>query len=373
MKRIVSAAAASTLAAGLSLALLPTESRSQSAKATKIPLVHAGHIQYPQFSPDGTQIAYEVLYPDEKRTELWMAGWDGSKVTSGPTKLVPESMASSGRYGAAKRITHGFAWARTGPYAYAYSVSDSTGAQDIYVDNWSTMIGEGDSANKNPDWDPKESRFIFSSGRTGNGDLYLWDPNNPSVTQMTYDATNAEIYPVFSPGGDKVAYVRAGKGGSHLFMLDINVFSSVALVQWEGKESTRPSFSPDGSKIAFFSNKATTSVSEWGLWVTDSRAGGTPRNIGPLVHLPSKGAAQWTPDGKGVIAVANAPDQGDPLCIYPVDGGSPNCLTGVGTRVNRDPDFRVIDGAWKLLYTAQQRLGDNESTWHELYVYDVPH
>jgi len=330
---------------------------------------HEGNIHFPQFSPDGSQIAYEVNYPAEKRTELWMVGWSGRSTSGSSVKLVPESMASSSRYGGGKRIAHGFSWAATGKHLYAYSVSDSSGAQAIYVDGWSDMVAFGNSANKNPDWDPNEARFVFSSGRSGNGDLYLWDSGEP--LQLTYDEDNAELYPTFNSSGDKVAYVRQGKAGSHIYILDVNQFKSQALVNYEGKESTRPSFSPDGSKVAFFSNKATDSVTRFGLWVTDARPGSTPRNIAPKVYLPSKGAASWTPDGRAVVAVADDPDAGDPVCVYPVDGGSAQCLQ-LGTRNNRDPQVQLIDSSWRLIYTAQDKVSNAEATWREMYVADLP-
>ncbi len=339
--------------------------------ATKLDTSHEGNILYPQLSPDGTSIAYEVNYPSEKRTELYRAGLEGRSLGAAE-KLVPESMASTSRYGAGKRIIHGFAWAGTGQYRFAYSVSDSQGTQDIYIDNWSQMVESPGAANKNPTWDPGNGRFVFSSGRTGNGDLYLWDGDQGGAElQLTFDDKNGELYPSFDSSGSKVAFVRAGRSGSHIMVLDVNMFTAIALVQWEGKDSTRPSFSPDSTKVAFFSNKANDSVTEFGLWVTDSRPGGSPRNIAPKVKVPSKGGPQWTPDGKGVVAVLDDPDRGDPICIFPVDGGSATCLD-TGTKVNRDPFLAVVGGAWRLIFTAQQREGEDESIWQEMYVFDIP-
>ncbi|MBJ96109.1 MAG: hypothetical protein CMP23_16725 [Rickettsiales bacterium] len=369
MQQIATAVALAGLALVSGLSLLPAEATAQRVSSTRVEVRHDGNIHYPQFSPDGTQIAYEVNYPAEKRTDLWVVGWRGRSIDGEAMKLVPESMASSSRYGGGKRITHGFSWAGTGKHAYAYSVSDATGAQAIYVDGWSDMVAFGNSANKNPDWDPNEARFVFSSGRTGNGDLYLWDSGDP--LQMTYDEANAELYPTFNNSGDKVVYVKQGKAGSHVYMQDAPFGDPQALVKYDGKESTRPSFSPDGSKVAFFSNKATDSVTRFGLWVTDARPGSTPRNIAPNVHLPSKGAASWTPDGRAVVAVKDDPNAGDPVCIFPVDGGAAQCLD-LGTRNNRDPELQLIDGSWRLVYTAQDKVSESKATWREMYVADLP-
>jgi Tol biopolymer transport system component len=338
------------------------------ATASLLKTDHPGHVQYPQVSPDGTSLAYEVHVPADKKRELFLASFTGRSIGD-PEKLLPESMASSSRYGGSTRVIHEFSWATTGNFRYSYTVSDNQGTQDIYIDNWSAMVESPGAANKNADWDPTSSRFVFSSGRTGNGDLYLWDAG--TELQLTYDDRNGELYPKFSPDGSKVVFVRAGSGSSHVMLLDVNMFTSLALVQWEGHDSTRPSFSPRGDKVAFFSNKTTDSVTKFGLWVTDARPGGTPQNIGALVKLPTKGAAHWTPDGKGVVAVMDDPDRGDPVCIFPVDGGDPNCLE-TGTSVNRDPFLIVMEGTWRVIYTAQQAEGRDKAQWQQLYVYDIP-
>ena len=348
--------------------LLPNLARAQGS-ASRLDTKHEGNIQFPQLSPDGTQVAYEVNFPAEKRTELFTVGLSGRSTAGSPMQLVPESMSSSSRYGGGKRITHEFSWAPMGSYGFSYTVSDASGVQEIYIDNWSNMVSSAGAANKNSSWDPKSSRFVYSSGRTGNGDLYMWDAGDE--LQLTFDEANGELYPAWNPAGDKVAFVRAGKAGSHIFLLDVNMFSAVPIVQYEGKDSTRPTFSPDGSQIAFFSNKGTESVQDFGLWVTASRPGGSPRNIGVKVLIPAKGGASWTPDGKGIVAVLNDPDRGDPVCIFSVDGGSPNCLK-TGTRVNRDPQLKEFDAKWRLIFVAQEQEGQDEAKWRQLFVYDVP-
>jgi len=362
MKRIALVASFALLSAAFA-------SPAFAQSATQLKTSHEGQVEYPQVSPDGTSLAYEVLYPADKRRELFMVGFGGRSLTGDPEKLLPESMASSSRYGGNKRVIHEFSWSTTTKHRYVYTVSDSQGVQDIYIDNWSAMVESPGAANKNADWDPTGARFVFSSGRTGNGDLYLWDEG--AELQLTYDERNGELYPKFSPDGSKVAFVRAGSGSSHVMLLDVNMFTSMALVAWEGSDSTRPSFSPDGSKVAFFSNKGTGSALKFGLWVVDAKPGGTPQNVGAAVKIPAKGAAHWTPDGKGIVAVMDDGEQGDPVCIFPVDGGSPTCLK-TGTRVNRDPFLSVQDGKWRVVFTAQQADGSVAAKWQELYVYEIP-
>ncbi len=369
MMKIANAAAGLCVAGALGLALAPTGAHAQGATATELNTKHEGNVHYPQLSPDGTELAYEVNYPAEKRTELWMAGFSGRSLSGESMMLVPESMGAPSRYGGGKRITHMFGWAPKGSdRKYAYTVNNSDGQQQIYIDNWSDLLSDG--VNKEPTWDPMSPRFVFTSNRTGNGDLYLWDEG--AELQLTFDETHAELYPQWAPAGDKVAFVRAGKGESQVMVLDINLFSSVQLVNFPGKDATRPSFSSKGDKVAFLSNKGQDSVMNFGLWVVDAKPGSTPRQIGDRVLIPSKGAPSWTPDGRGVIAVIDDPDKGDPIAIFPIDGGDPRILE-TGTVNNRDPRLLVVDNTWRLVFTSQGSEAKDEKTWYKLFVYDIPH
>ncbi len=126
MNRSWTAALTLSLLCGMATLGAPEPADAQSAKARPVGVKIDGNIEYPQLSPDGTQIAYEVNFPAEKRRELYIVGWDGRATTGAAMKLVPESMDAPSRYGASKRVTHGFAWANKGQYAYAYTVSDSS-------------------------------------------------------------------------------------------------------------------------------------------------------------------------------------------------------------------------------------------------------
>ncbi len=343
---------------------VPTLAR---AAAVQLPTSHLGNIHYPQPSPDGSKLVYEVDYPSEKRMELQMADL-GPGGMGAPRLLVPETMGTSDRYGAGRRITHLFGWAAPQQkYGFAYTVSDAQGLQSVYIDGWSTMIAEG--VNKEPTWAPEGARFVFTSNRTGNGDLYLWDEGQE--LQLTFDEVHSEIYPAWTPQGDKLAFVRAGKGPTQIMLLELSGFSPVPLLSFPGKDSTRPSFSPDGSKVAFLSNKATDSPTSFGLWVVDARPGGTPRSIGPKVRVPTKGACSWTPDGKAVIAVLDDPDAGDPIGVFPIDGG-PVRILATGTVNNWDPRLVVRDGQWRLYFTSQGLDAADDKVWQTLWVYDIP-
>lgn len=371
MRRPIPPPSALVLALAALSCLVAPDLPAQGAVARQLRSSHDGELARPRLSPDGSQLTYQVHYPIEARRELYLVDLSARGLgAADPMKLVPESMDSSARYGASKRTTQGFGWASKGAYAYAYAVSGSDGEVDIYIDNWSAMIeGAGDSG---LDWDPNEPRFVFSSGRTGNGDLYLWDSSNRGQElQLTFDEVHAELYPLWNREGSKVVYVRAGKGSSDVMLLDVNQFSAQALAQFPTADCTRPSFSPDGSQVAFFSNRETGHPARWSLWVVDARAGATPQQIAPHVRLPSSGAASWTPDGKAVVAVLADDPNADPLALVPVDGGPPQLLR-TRTRLNRDPELTVIDGQWLLYFTAFPGGEEPLSGFRRIFVYDIP-
>jgi len=340
--------------------------RSSGDGARQITESLEGNAHYPQISPSGKGIAFEVNYPAERRTELWAGGLVDDQLTN--PQLLLHDLQGTG-FGVGKRITHMFGWApEESEYGFAYTVNNADGQQQIYIDGWPDLLADG--VNKEPTWDPTSPRFVFTSNRTGNGDLYLWDDG--AELQLTFDETHAELYPSWAPAGDKVTFVRAGKGESQVMVLDINLYRSRMLVNFPSHDATRPSFSPNGDKVAFLSNKGQDSVMKFGLWVVDAKPGSTPRQIADRVKIPSKGSARWTPDGRGVIAVIDDPDLGDPIAIVPIDGSGPRTLD-TGTVKNRDPFLHVDGDRWLLAFTSQGPEARDERTWYSLYLYEIPH
>ncbi len=98
--------------------------------------------------------------------------------------------------------------------------------------------------------------------------------------------------PSFSPHGQQIAFARLGSG---IFTLKIDGSGLRRLTS--GKRDTYPVWSPDGKRIAFV--RAHRAL--WRLYVM-SASGTKPRL---LAQAPPAGRPTWTPDGKAILIPAS--------------------------------------------------------------------
>lgn len=181
-----------------------------------------------------------------------------------------------------------------------------------------------------PSWSPDGSRIVFASTRydpsiepcipgadvTCPTDLYVMAADGSDVTRLTTDAA-AEYRPVWSPDGERIAFVRALQGTRQ----GTGVASAIFTIRADGTEARQvstggndvsrswsfsPSWSPDGSRLAFaaFRNEA------WGIWVVDAE-GSEERKVLGGIGAWSAYEATWSPDGELIAFVGN-PMGGDP-------------------------------------------------------------
>ncbi len=307
--------------------------------------LHDRRIRSPRLSPDGTRIAFEVTLPAEKRVQLWVGELTGTQVHALTRKHFE---------GATSHEVQGLAWSHHGRFPFAYSATDESGAVSLHAPPWAPIVG---GENRQPAWDPTDGRLVFSSTRTGSGDLYLWDPDQGGAPlQLTFDDTNAEVSPEFIPDGERVVYVRSGRTGSDLILLDLTMFSSLPLVDWDRDDAVQPSPAPDGRRVAFAGNRETDSPDRFDAWMTDLRAGAAPVRLAGAVRRNSHRAWSWTPEGDALVASLEDPEGGDCVALIPADGSGAECLD-LGTVHNRDPHLVGTDEGWLLTWASLDEGG----------------
>jgi len=145
--------------------------------------------------------------------------------------------------------------------------------------------------------------LLFSKGGSyGNGEHGVVRLNIalPPKQELAADMTQAVM---LSPDGDRVAYVAAESGVSHLYVRRLDQFESVAIPDSEG--AIFPFFSPNGDWVAFFSQ---------GKLKKAPVTGGQPVVVS---EMTSFFGATWTPRD---IIVASIPNFG--LATVPASGGS---------------------------------------------------
>ena len=220
-----------------------------------------------------------------------------------------------------------------------------------------------------------DTRIAFLSGRSGNSEIYLMNPDGKRVRRITKHPQD-DGTPAWSPDGQKITFSSfrdehrlQGRGPilGEVYVMNPDGTDLINLTQspkrWEGSSS----WSPDGTQIAFTSGERF----KWGggfrmnIWVMDAD-GKNLRNL--TNHDAHDRRPDWSPDGQQIafqsdrnrdwefefereikgnweIYVMNA-DGANPINLtnHPADDGAPSW----------SPDGRQIafasdrDGNWEI-------------------------
>ena len=306
-----------------------------------------GEVVMPRVSPDGSRVVVEIITRNPARNHsLWMLAWDGSGSTSTPEEVLPESRYSRGR------SERDFAWnPRAGsqyPFALVVEDRDSSG---IRVEGWSEHAMHGDAPIDRPVWTPGEDRFLASWAATGKGDLYLWDEGRSM--QLTFAENATERSPSIDPRGSRVAFEARRPTVSHVLILELDRWTALPLVQFQTADAVAPSFGPGGGLVAFLKRDHSSPRAPWGLFVTESRPGGTPIALHDAVLRPHRGGPPWLPDGSALVAALHDDERGGVLGLIPVDG-SPPIVLDLPVRDIHDPELFWLDGHELVAFVARR-------------------
>ena len=194
---------------------------------------------------------------------------------------------------------------------------------------------------------PKGDKIVFTSGRTGNGDLYLLQVDSGKLKRLTF-SDDTDFFPQWSPDGTQIVYTTGGEQAH-----DIHIIRNVGedkekdevLVRWFF-DDVLPNFSPDGKWIAFYSTynveRDPFNTKRWGLMIIPSD-GSAPSagkelidyfQIADVVKDNTQGAA-WFPNSRHIIYAKNIDSAYNPVYIYDREKGEES-LVETGTNINHD-------------------------------------
>jgi len=169
---------------------------------------------------------------------------------------------------------------------------------------------------------PRQIEDIETMMRPRTSPFGGWTPED---CQLNATVGFANLYPVFSPDGKKVAYVSA-KGGDYFSLSSLYVydFEKHKEVLIQAAVRTAPSWSPDGSKLYYA--KLTRRNPNWSLqydvYVYDRLAGEETR----LTHGARAITPAIAPDTSRIVFVVNA-DGTSNLATSALDGSGLKIIT----------------------------------------------
>ncbi|MEQ6165766.1 hypothetical protein AAOE16_01115 [Ekhidna sp. MALMAid0563] len=104
-------------------------------------------------------------------------------------------------------------------------------------------------------WSPDENMVAFTSGATGNDELYLMTTNGDSVVQLTNNELN-DWYPQWSPDGTSILFTYGDWNTDIWELRRIELDTKNESVVLKGTDSGNASWHPKGEVIAYGSSKS---------------------------------------------------------------------------------------------------------------------
>jgi Tol biopolymer transport system component len=218
---------------------------------------------------------------------------------------------------------------------------------------------------------PEGKRIVFTSGRTGSGDLYLFNLKGGQLKRLTF-SEDTDFFPQWSPNGRDIVYTTGGKQ-SH----DIHIIRNVGLknetdeilIKWFF-DDVLPNYSPDGRYISFYTTynreRDPFNTKRWGIMIVPSN-GSAPVagkelisyfHVSDVIKDNTQGTA-WFPDNKHIIFAKSIESDYNPIYIYNIEERAER-LVDTGTDINHDitvsphglVSFRAQRFGWDRIFIA---------------------
>ncbi|MGH2492981.1 MAG: hypothetical protein ACRDF9_15910, partial [Candidatus Limnocylindria bacterium] len=249
--------------------------------------------------------------------------------------------------------------------------SGRTGNGDIYsmnVDGTAVTRLTNDAAfDADPDWSPDRTKIAFTSRRTGNGDVYVMNADGTGQTRLTNHSA-LDTLGSWSPDGTKIAFTSTRHGNLEIYVMNADGSNVVRLTNHSAIDAD-PYWSPDGTKIAFTSSR----TGNGDVYVMN--ANGT----GPAVRLTTNSAIDtlgaWSPDGTKIVFTSGRTGNGD-IYVMNSDGTAQTRLT-THSATDATPDWspdgtQIVfatnrDGNWEIYLMNANGSGQTRRTIHPAF------
>ena len=351
------------------LCLLLSAPLLMAADATELSSREGANLQRPVWAPDGNRLSYEANFHDLKSIELFVGEVDTGQFTLvSPMQRGSTSVTIGFASAGDAAVAHEISWAPPPLVHFVYAASGDLQDYDLYLSGGAALAA-APGADGGPAWSP-DGRFVaFTSARTGQGDVYLLDMSAVELPprRITTDNTAAELFVVWSPDGQRLAWVGHTDSGDNIWVADTLDATPRQLTTWSHSQ-VRPTFSPDGAHVAFYSNHQAEDRFDLYVIAVD---GGPPLRLAEDVQLNTTGPT-WSPDGRHVLFVANDDTHFDPLSAATITPPVRVQTLDVGTVSHGDLDATSgINGQIRIAFVAQGKTADADRDFKRLFVADL--
>ena len=341
------------------------------------PRVVGGHCEAPVFSQFGEQLAYTLNHHELCSIETWAVQLpDG---TPQPITVAADGPGAPAAFGSrAPTVVHGLSWApapdTTSPFRgqFVVSASDSRGEFELYSSQGSQPISPAPGHDGDPAWNPvEETSLVWSSARTGEGDLYTYSFVDHTPRRLTTLTGSAEVDAAWSSDGTHLAYVAHTSDGDNIWILDDLSGAAPRRLTRESSTQVRPQWSPAGPhRIAYYRYPEGQSDQLNHVDLVVATSNGGARVLATGVVADSRGPS-WTPDGTAIIAVLDDPDRFNPVVRIDAKDGS---VVTLPTDTVGNTDLSVIgglNGQTLLAVCAQGRTADAQRDYRRVFVFEL--
>jgi len=339
------------------------------------PRVVGGHCEAPVFSPFAEQLAYSLNHHELRRIETWTV-----KLPDGLPEQVSNTSGGPGApaafEAAGPSAVHGLTWApapeTTSPFRghFVVSASDSRGEFEIYSSQGNQPLSPAPGHDGDAAWNPiHEHLLVWSSSRSGEGDLYTYNFADHTPQRITDLKGSAEVDAAWSADGKSLAYVAHTSQGDNVWILDDLEGSAPRRLTREVATQIRPTWSPAGTdRIAFYRYGAGEADAIRRVELVVATREGGAKTLARGIRADIRGPS-WTPDGTAIIAILDDPDRFDPVVRIDARDGS---VTPVPTGTVGNTDVAVVqsyDGRILIGVCAQGLIDGAQRDFRRAFVF----